>query len=104
MSYAVARRGREIGIRIALGATSAMVLQQVLQESLALSLAGIAAGLAGTLATTKILSVFLFGLSPRDPTTLAVVAMMLIAIATVAGYLPARRAAGIDPMRALKAE
>jgi ABC-type antimicrobial peptide transport system permease subunit len=65
---------------------------------------GIILGLAATAATTKILSAFLFGLSPRDPTTLGLVTMILMAIAVIAGYVPARRAAGIDPMRTLKAE
>jgi ABC-type antimicrobial peptide transport system permease subunit len=104
MSYTVARRTREIGIRIALGATSALILGRMLRETLAVSGIGIILGLAATAATTKILSAFLFGLSPRDPTTLGLVTMILTAIAVIAGYVPARRAAGIDPMRTLKAE
>jgi putative ABC transport system permease protein len=104
MSYTVARRAREIGIRIALGATSVLVLAQVLRETVAVSTAGIVVGLAGTLATTKILSAFLFGLSPRDPTTLTLVAALLLSIAVIAWYLPARRAAGIEPITVLKAE
>jgi ABC-type antimicrobial peptide transport system permease subunit len=104
MSYTVARRTREIGIRIALGATSALILGRMLRETLAVSGIGIILGLAATAATTKILSAFLFGLSPRDPTTLGLVTMILMAIAVIAGYVPARRAAGIDPMRTLKAE
>ena len=101
MSYRVAQRSREIGIRIALGATSGRVLRQVLRESVAISVAGIGLGLAAAYFTTRVLSALLFGLSPRDPLTLAGVTLMLLAVALIAGYFPARRAAGVEPMRAL---
>ncbi len=104
MSYNVMRRAREICIRVAFGATSAVVLGGVLREALVVCVWGIVIGLAGTLIATQFVSSFLFGLSPRDPGTLGAVAAMLIAIALLAGYLPARRAAATDPMSLLKGE
>jgi predicted permease len=104
MSYGVARRTREIGLRMALGATQSGTRWLVLRETLALSSIGIATGLAATLGASQVVSAFLFGLSPRDPTTLAAVAGILLAIAFAAGYFPGRRAAAIDPMRSLRAE
>ena len=104
MSYRVARHVREIGIRVALGATRGMVLRRVLRETLGVAVAGLVIGLATALATTKVVSAFLFELSPRDPALFAVVAVLLLGTAMVAGYLPARRAAGVDPLQALKSE
>jgi predicted permease len=104
MSYSVARRGREIGIRIALGASRMTVLQQILRETLAVALAGVALGLGAALAATQIVSRFLFELTPRDPLTLAMAASLLLLTTAVAGFLPARRAAHVDPMQALRAD
>jgi ABC-type antimicrobial peptide transport system permease subunit len=104
MSYRVARRGREIGVRMALGATRGLVLRQIVRETMKLAGAGTAIGLAAALAGTSVVSSFLFGLSPYDPVMFAVVVAMLMATALVAGFFPARRAASIDPMRALRAE
>ena len=104
MSYTVARRSREIGIRIALGAARSTVLWQVLRETALLSCAGILIGLAGALAAARVVSTFLYGLTPRDPVTLGVTAAILLATTIAAGYLPARRAAAVDPMRALRTE
>jgi len=104
MSYTVARRSREIGIRLALGAARSGVLWQVLRETAVLSCTGIAIGLAGALAAARVVSTFLFGLTPRDPVTLAGTAAILLLTTIVAGYLPARRAAGVDPSRALRTE
>jgi len=104
MSYSVARRTREIGIRMALGARRSLVLQQVLRETTVLAVMGVAIGLAAAGAATRVVASFLFGLTPRDPATLAAVAVLLIGTALVAGYLPARRAALIEPARALKSE
>jgi putative ABC transport system permease protein len=89
---------------MSLGATQGRVLRGVLRETLTVAVAGILIGLAVALATTKVVSVFLFGLSPRDPAMFTMVAALLLGTALLAGYLPARRAAGVDPMRALRAE
>jgi len=104
MSYRVARRGREIGVRMALGATRGLVLRQIVRETMKLAAVGIAFGLAAALAATSVVSSFLFGLSPHDPAMFAAVVAMLMVTALVAGFFPARRAASIDPMRALRAE
>ena len=104
MSYRVARRVREIGIRVALGATRGMVSRRVLRETLGVAVVGLGIGLAAAFATMKVVSAFLFQLSPRDPGMFAIVAVLLLATALVAGYLPARRAAGVDPMQALRSE
>jgi len=104
MSYTVSRRGREIGIRMALGARRGNVLWQVLRQTLIVSAIGIAIGVMASLLSTKYLSALLFGLSERDPATIAGVATALLLTAAVAGFFPARRAATIDPVRAIKTE
>ena len=104
VSYDVARRAREIGIRIALGAQRSMVLWKTMTETLRICVAGAVIGLAAALATTRVVSTFLFGLSPRDPLTLIGTTVVLVVTALVAGYLPARRAASTDPVRALRTE
>jgi putative ABC transport system permease protein len=104
MSYAVARRTREIGIRMALGAQRRSVSWMVLRQALALVLAGIAVGIPCALGATRLIANQLFGLSARDPLTLAFVAVVLLAVGAVAGYLPARRATRVDPIVALKYE
>jgi predicted permease len=104
MSYTVTRRSREIGIRMALGAARGRVLGQVLSQTFAIAAAGTVAGIAGALMTTKALSTFLFGLSGRDPATIAGVALVLLVTSMIAGLLPARRAATLDPARAIRTE
>jgi ABC-type antimicrobial peptide transport system permease subunit len=104
LSYAVARRTGEIGIRMALGAQSGTVLWLVLREALALVGSGVAIGLLVALFVTKLANSLLFGLKPNDPLTLTAAAVLLFAVATVAGYLPARRAARVDPLVALRDE
>ena len=104
MSYTVSRRGREIGIRMALGARRGTVLGQVLLQTLVVSVIGILAGVGVVLATASYVSTLLFGLSERDPVTLAGVALMLLCTAMVAGFFPARRAASLDPVTAIKSE
>jgi putative ABC transport system permease protein len=81
-----------------------MVLRRILQETVTVSVAGILIGLAGALATTRLGAAFLFELSPRDPSTLLATAVVLMATTMAAGWLPARRAAAVDPMRALRNE
>jgi putative ABC transport system permease protein len=104
LSYGVAQRTREIGIRMALGARPARVLRLVVGEGVLLATAGIAVGLAGALALTRLLANLLFGVTPTDPATLAAAVLLLASIAAVASYLPARRALRVDPAVALRAE
>lgn len=104
MSYTVSRRTREIGIRIALGADRASVLWMVLREVSVLAMAGILLGLPMAVALSRFVESQLFGLSPNDPVMLATAVMTLSIIAMTAGYLPARRAANLDPIRALRWE
>ena len=104
MSSAVREQTREIGIRVALGATPALIRGSVLRRAFALIGAGIAAGLVVALATTWLLQSLLFQVSPADPMTLLIVCVVLLGVAGVAAYLPARRATRIDPIVALRAE
>jgi predicted permease len=104
LSYAVARRTREIGVRMALGARATDVMRMILKEILTLSLIGLAIGLPIALAFGRLAADLLYGLSPFDPVTLCVSALVILAAALIAGYLPARRAATVDPMAALRAE
>jgi putative ABC transport system permease protein len=104
ISYSVTQRTREIGIRVALGAEPREVLALMLREGLALALAGIAVGLAVAVIAARALSRFLFGVGAGDPMTLALVSITLLLVAVVASYLPARRALGVNPVTALRAE
>jgi predicted permease len=104
MSYNVARRRNEIGIRMALGAEQARVLRMVLGEIALLIGIGLAVGLGAALATTRFVASFLYGLTPNDPSTLFFAAAILAGVAFAAGYFPARRASRLDPMASLREE
>jgi predicted permease len=104
MSYNVGRRRSEIGIRMALGAQQARVLRLVLGEVTLLVGVGLVAGLAAAISTTRLISTFVYGVTARDPATFALAAVLLGAVALLAGYLPARRASRMDPMGALRDE
>jgi predicted permease len=104
MSYSVARRTNEIGIRMALGAAREHVVRMVLRESIALIVAGVVIGLVGALAAGRLVASILFGLAPNDPSTIVAAASVLIATAVLASYAPARAASRVDPMIALRSE
>jgi ABC-type antimicrobial peptide transport system permease subunit len=104
VAYAVSRRTREIGIRMALGAARGAVVRMVLQGSMKLVALGLAIGLALSLLVGRSVALFLGGTSPADPVALLAGPLVLIACAFVASWLPARRAARIDPMKALREE
>ncbi|MGB6598606.1 MAG: ABC transporter permease [Candidatus Acidiferrum sp.] len=104
MSYSVARRTQEIGIRIALGASRTNVLRLVVRQGMLLALAGSAAGIAGALLLSRLMTNLLYGVLPTDPATFASVALLLTVIALAANYIPARRAMQVDPIVALRYE
>jgi putative ABC transport system permease protein len=104
MAYSVSRRTREFGVRIALGATSGAVLRMVLAQGMRTILIGVAIGIAGSLALTQAVSSLLFDVTATDPVTFAGVTLLLIVVALLACYIPARRATRVDPTAALRYE
>ena len=104
VSYSVSQRTTEIGVRMALGADRFTVLTQILRQGMRLTLIGIACGLAVSFAATRVLAGLLYGIKPGDPRTYFAVSLFLAAVALVSCYFPARWAASVDPMTALRAE
>jgi len=104
LAYVVARRTREIGIRMALGGRRVDILRLVLGQGAVLTLIGGAIGLAAALAVTQLAASLLYGVSARDPLTFVAVAILLVVVSAAACYLPARRAMRVDPMVALRYE
>jgi ABC-type antimicrobial peptide transport system permease subunit len=104
MSYIVSQRTGEIGVRLALGADSGAVAGMIVRQGGTVALAGIALGLMGALAASRVMASLLYRVSPRDPVVFAVTTTTLLAVALVACWLPARRAARLNPLDALRAE
>jgi predicted permease len=104
LSYVVIRRANEIGVRMALGARAPDVIRMVFRESMLLVVVGIAIGLGAALGATRYISNLLYGLAPTDPATISLAVLVMLIVASLASYLPARRASHVDPMVALRNE
>jgi ABC-type antimicrobial peptide transport system permease subunit len=104
ISYMVSRRTREIGIRLALGAQRAQIVQAIIRQSLFMALGGSFCGLVAAAFASRILSRFLFDIHPLDPLTYGAVVLLMIALSFSAAWFPARRAAGVDPIKTLRME
>jgi putative ABC transport system permease protein len=104
LAYSVTLRTREIGIRMALGAEPGVIARFILRQGLTMAVTGIVAGLCGALVLTQFMRSLIFGVSTSDPLTFAAVTVLLLLISVVASYLPALRAARVDPIQALRSE
>jgi putative ABC transport system permease protein len=104
MAYSVQQRTQEIGVRMALGATSQQVRSMVVLQGMKLALLGVVIGVASSLALARVMKSMLYGVKPWDPISIIVVAILLTAVTLLAAYIPARRASRVDPMVALRYE
>ncbi len=104
LAYTIQQRRREIGIRMALGASGQHVARLVMVQGIAPVLVGILLGVAGSLGLSRVVAGFLWGVTPTDPTTLVTVAAILLGVALAASWMPAREAAGVDPLITLRCE
>jgi len=104
LSYVVAQRTREIGVRMALGATASAVRSMVVSQGARVVLVGIVIGIAVALASTRLLGTLLYGVKPVDPIVFAAMSVMMLAIGALASYVPARRASSVSPIESLRAE
>jgi putative ABC transport system permease protein len=104
IAYAVNQRTQEIGIRMALGAAPMHVLRAVVGEGLTLAVMGVTLGIAGGLGAMRLIAQYVYGVRTTDPVTVIIVASVLVIVAVAASYVPARRAAGVDPLIALRYE
>ena len=104
VSYAVAQRTHEIGVRMALGAQRTDVLGMVVRQGMVTTVGGVIVGVLGAVAATRLISSWLYGVEAIDPATFATVSLVLVGIALLASYVPARRAARVDPLIALRSE
>jgi len=104
MAYMVERRGREIGIRMALGAHRGRVIWLVMREVLVVVGAGVAVGAPAALGLSRLVESQLYGIQPGDPASMALATLLLAGVTLLAGFIPARRAAACDPVRALRAD
>jgi ABC-type antimicrobial peptide transport system permease subunit len=102
VAYSVAQRTRELGIRMALGASRSRIVRSVLRQGLVMAIAGVALGTAASFATARLLTNFVFGVSTRDPMTFASVGALLLAVAVGASLVPAVRAIRLNPVNALR--
>jgi putative ABC transport system permease protein len=104
MSYAVTQRTQEIGIRMALGASTFDVLTLIIRNGLLLVIIGVVVGLGGAFALTRLMATLLFGVTPTDALTMSVVSLVLVGVALLACFIPARKATRVDPLVALRYE
>ena len=104
MAYSVSQRRREIGLRMAIGATQIDVLRMVMRRGMTLTAAGVFVGIVASLGLSELVRSQLFGVQPSDPLTMASVLALMTVVAAAAAYLPARRAARVDPVAALRSQ